>query len=331
MPLCKWSDPGNQFNIPPVLRKQMLLTPSELAIYGNHHLLPPNKRIFSTRSPAQAEVLAVRKPDVNAPLPTLCASYGSQHHLQMEHLLKKGIFANIVCCDGEYSFLDPFLFAALFGAIDDVVVPTKAALAWKFIGNAITVQQALVTCAIGIQAITTFKLDIRVLIDACWSNRVRAWNTVFFVQDDFIVLSKAEDVVHAVASAFCAPSHGPPALAFEVRFDEVFQFSGQIAKDWTLSRIVLEVFGLSDSVLPCLRCSSPEEVRPCLSHTAAHLGNMSPTWTLHLADQEMCSFDLRDCLDMDPQVISPTLPFVPEQPCIGLCSSQDLDDLLHTA
>ena len=117
-PVTSWNDEMYRFFIPDQISHQMKLGRRLLEIYGDASLLPPVKRNSLQKNPTQGDILRARCPDPNQPLPTLCASYTSQHLLSESHLSAKGIFAFLGLTAGEYHFFDPFRFCAFFGLPD---------------------------------------------------------------------------------------------------------------------------------------------------------------------------------------------------------------------
>ena len=110
-----WNDGKHLFALPKTLCEGLKLTTDQMAIYGSRDLLPPAKKARVVEGADDHRVLVQRLAHSGEYLPTLCASYTVQHHLQREHIESKGIFATLTQRDDEFCFIDPFVFVVLFG------------------------------------------------------------------------------------------------------------------------------------------------------------------------------------------------------------------------
>jgi len=146
-----------------------------LGIYGDMSMLPAVKRSCLPANPCRDDVLRARCPDPNQPLPTLCASYSSQHLLSVNHLQNKGILAILGCDNQTFHFLDPFRFCALLGLPDSqiAVLPSKLSIAFRQIGNAIAVPHALKTLLVVLTTVGSCTLSINETVIECWMQRIK--------------------------------------------------------------------------------------------------------------------------------------------------------------
>lgn len=194
-----WTDDAYRFVLPRSWQNQILLSDTEKQKYGAVHLLPPAKRKqFEGRTPSPTEVLASRIPSETDPLPTLCASYSTQHALAEHHLDARGIFAALQLTPGGYAFFDPAMFIALLGGCDDLTLPTKLGEAFRLIGNAIAVPHAALALLVGLQTVLPVRLDILGLVRSCWLERLTAFNSVLFQQGDWIHIVRHSNVANYI-------------------------------------------------------------------------------------------------------------------------------------
>ena len=152
-PRTPWSSEVYDFDLPLCMLDQLILCPSELAVYADPAFLPPAKRPRRLSMDFE-QTLRARAPDMQSPLPTLCAMYTTQHVLSAAHLRNKGIFAAVIQKGKQYSFLDPARWISLLGACDSVHLPNKVSLSFHQLGNAIAVPHALLVLLMLVQATT---------------------------------------------------------------------------------------------------------------------------------------------------------------------------------
>ena len=185
-----WNDEMYSFFIPDQISHQLKLSKRLLDIYGDSSLLPKVKRANLPPCPKPDDVLRARCPDSKSPLPTLCASYTTQHMLSESHIRAKGIFAFLMHSCGEFHFLDPFRFCAYLGLPQSqvAVIPSKISIAFKQIGNAIAVHHALISLAVAMNAVGCWKIPIQDMISSLCNQRICASQSIVVKLDDFYVV-----------------------------------------------------------------------------------------------------------------------------------------------
>ncbi|CAK9007346.1 unnamed protein product [Durusdinium trenchii] len=172
-------------------------------VYGDPKLLPPAKQRKLPKNASCRDVLNARVQDPFVALPTLCASYGQQHELPLSHLERQGIFANLVSTGPSFAFVDPFTHVALLGAVDNVVLPLKAGVAFRQVGNAIAVPHALLTSAIGFHTLLAWDLDVNLLVRKCWDERLTSFAAFIVCDGGFMILCSMKQFIrdfHVVAA-----------------------------------------------------------------------------------------------------------------------------------
>ena len=226
IPREKWTSPVYSFPLPACWERQLRLSDSEVDIYNEVDFLPPNKRarFGSHRNVKDLQVVESRFPQAGEPLPTLCASYSSQHLLAPNHLHVKGIFAVLENHSRGVSFFDPARFCSLFGACETVILPSKIQEAFKCVGNAITIQHGIIPIIIGLQAAFKEILDVHQLIKQSWSERLTCRNAIVFQKGDFVYLARIEDAILFLSPQPSLPEHSDNQVLVTCpcfRFDRV--------------------------------------------------------------------------------------------------------------
>ena len=195
-PRSAWHDQAFEFDIPQIWANQLRLDQQALEIYGSVKLLPPAKRSALSTNCSQIECLQARFPRHDEPLPTLCASYSAQHRLHDAHIAAKGVFAALEDHPRGISFFDPARFCSLFGACEEIILPTNLQAAFRCVGNAITVTHSLLPLLLALQAAFVERFDVQRILHEAWAARLTSYNAMLFQQDEFVHFIK---VSHAIA------------------------------------------------------------------------------------------------------------------------------------
>lgn len=152
--------------------------------------------------PADASVQQVLKERVQDPyetLPTLCASYGNQHNLSSTHLAERGIFAVLDHDGKDFFFIDPFAHCALLGATESIAVSFKMVLAFRQVGNAISVPQAILTLGVGFRALLKWDFAVKDLVLQCWAARLTSFSSFIVHGSRFATLCSIEAFVQELS------------------------------------------------------------------------------------------------------------------------------------
>ena len=197
--IIPWSSQHYRFVLPRVLREQLTLTKSELQTYGDARFLPTAKQNPALQSASQMQVLRKRVQDPYDTLPTLCASYGNQHNLSPAHLQARGIFAVLDFGGKDFFFIDPFVHCSLLGATESVVMSFKMVLAFRQIGNAISVPQAMLTLGVGFRALLSWDLPVHTLVLRCWAARLTSFSSFVVHNDRFAFLCSIDAFIREFA------------------------------------------------------------------------------------------------------------------------------------
>lgn len=187
---CGWNSSYYDFPLPNQLQHQLILTKKLLDLYGNSVFLPQSKKCLVGASPSINEVLFARCLKNHECMPTLCASYSQQHMIDIEHLKGKGIFATLRFVNETFQFFSPLMCAALLGAVDTepVFIPTKLAIAFLHIGNAISVHHAVLALSIALVGINFKDFQVSKNVADVWKDRLTVSNTVIFRSKDFVIM-----------------------------------------------------------------------------------------------------------------------------------------------
>ena len=315
-----WHSQMYNFPLPRSIRDQLDLSASEMVIYGDALLLPPVKRLVVGSNATPTQVLESRLASMSKPLPTLCASYGSQHLLNRTHLANKGIFATLFRSDAGFSYISPVLYAALLGAVEATTFSAKISIAFRQIGNAIAVPHALAVILSGL-SITCFpEIDVHSLVLTAWDRRITSYSGVLFVDARFVTLARVSTVATQVQleqpdfpeicqslTMVCSPRASDISCSI------------QVPVSWTLNQ-VLQCFTWNNQ--PCQHLAFHIE-----GATINHLFDvqqsctLSTVWQIMLhghpvfdirfeAQQSVSDFDATpDMPSKEPVAISPTMPF----------------------
>ena len=190
-----WNDPKHLFELPSTLANSLKLSQAQLQIYGDRNLLPPAKKVRVIEGASLQQVLQQRVLQTGEYLPTLCASYTAQHLLQAEHAQNKGIFATLISVNDEFHFIDPFVFASLFGTTATLSLPSDIRTAFHQLGNAISQIHALAAILFALEGVSGEAISKLAILQQCWDDRLTAENAVVRAVDGMYVLQPIADVV----------------------------------------------------------------------------------------------------------------------------------------
>ena len=186
-----WDHKMYDFILPYQMEHQLKLSTSLSQIYGDVRLLPKNKRSFLCSTPTVEQVLESRCLKGGEILPTVVASYSKQHEIACGHVAERGIFASLVQKVNGVSFIDPLRCLALLGVPSNqcAFVARKIDIAFRHIGNALSVQQALTCVLIALQSVGIQHGPIQNIAVNCWSKRITATKVLILRVKDFFVLT----------------------------------------------------------------------------------------------------------------------------------------------
>lgn len=164
-----WTHEDFHFNLPDVLAAQLKLDQYQKVTYSDPKFLPKSMR------KNDHEGWQARIPKDDADLGTLVASYTQQHILSESQLLARGIFGELVqTSDGEPAFQSPAMWCAMLGNLQTQFWPPQPAVIFHFLGNACSVPQATLACAIAINAAATLDvwLPVKDTVMQVWKHRL---------------------------------------------------------------------------------------------------------------------------------------------------------------
>ena len=297
--LVPWSAQHCRFHAPNPLKDQLRLSQSEMRIYGDVLMLPPAKRKGIPTDASTQRVLRVRLQDPYDALPTLCASYGNQHNLAKQHLLEKGIFAMLDSDGKDFFFIDPFAHCALLGATESIVASSKIVLAFRQVGNAISVPQAFLTLCVALKAILSWDAPVADLVLRCWAWRLTSFSS-FVIHGDRFATPLAED---CIAWHITHRTLGNTKLIY-------------LPSVWVVSQICV-IFSWQFDVRSHIFCRN-EDFKRCYSYSLHDFANIVQHCQVCIdgrpfldvcmrAQQKESNFPLENCQVKTVSVISPTL------------------------
>ena len=312
-PRVPWNDECYHFHLPKVWRDQVRLSRSEAEIYNDPQMYPPAKRTKVLASTRPDAGLLVRLANPKEPLPTLCASYSAQHVVPFEHLKSKGIFAVLAHQDGSYGFLDPAHFCSLFGTTKELLLPSKLSLAFKVVGNAITVPRSVLCLSVGLYAILPEVIDpVSVMRDA-WEHRLTARSALLFEQGPFVHLVPFASARQRLRTKDILPDQGEWRILFALR-DEADVVEMRATMSTSFAEVAASFFDGPAGLLQQLKLSS--HLRTCdLTLSIRELSAIADEWDLWLGSVCLakCTFVLQPVrpsprLTLASELCSPTAP-----------------------
>ena len=334
-PLTWWNSALNQFWVPDCIREQLVLDQHALSKYGDPQLLPPAKRA-RLQSGTRNEVLSKRIPPPGEPLPTLCSSYTTQHHLAVDHLTDKGIFACLIKSGPDFEFLSPLTFAPLLGTTDRIVLPCSVPQAFHFLGNAIAQPHALLALSIGFIAIKQTPVTLSQLIRDSWNDRMTSVNAIAHKQGDWITVQKFDEFLRNLDFRFFLLPQPEKAYVC-VRLSKTI---GPAARDTS----VLSDATLHDTVRQILSFGEVDEREITFASTAGDIpGHGMISQVLRQHSTIVCKWRDRiyaelsiggrlfpEVIPPDDDVVSATIPFTAceeEPPADIVCGSMTFEQL----
>lgn len=322
-PNPSWTDDAYRFCLPRTWQAQILLSDTEKQAYGAVDLLPPAKRKqFHGKQPSLTEVLHSRVANEQEPLPTLCASYTTQHQLAGSHLAAKGIFATLQMTPQGFAFIDPAVFISLLGATSDLIMPSKIGEAFRFIGNGIAIPHAALSLLIGFQTVLPLRLDIIGLVRSCWLDRLTSRNSALFQQGDWIYMIRHSSAPKHLTACCTQGDHGPFKVLVTLHNKPehgIGLFQGHHTCDHCLKHLVKGPWNLIWHL-----CLSHDGTSHSQAQTLQELISKACNWSILCADTVIGQMTISDTTtqqalgsrpksgsDNFHEDVSPTIPFVP--------------------
>eukprot|EP00438_Fugacium_kawagutii_P007490 Skav230007 [mRNA] locus=scaffold1958:121594:125760:- [translate_table: standard] len=194
----KWSEPMYRFATPPSLHEQRVITKELEASYANPLLLPKAKQQSLPVSATPFQVLQSRVVKSWEVLPTLVASYSSQHLLPSKTIWENGIYAELATDDFQrFVFQCPIMWASLLGTCKNLILPKDVHCIFKMLGNCITLAHATMGIIVMLQQLAVIEDEQpQKLVLAIWEKRLTAFNAVCVECQDGFLLTDFEHYVN---------------------------------------------------------------------------------------------------------------------------------------
>ena len=181
LPLVPWPSPVHDIDHSMFV---MQWTPGErmLVLTQQAWTLASDKQFLSWKMiknlPSPQDVLGSRTYADHDILPTFMAMYGKQHELPMTHLSKHGYMAHFRKASAEWPYevryWHPAEIGMLHGALECLFIDGDYALAWKIMGNLITVLHAARVLIPAIENILGVECDREKFLQMFHERRIRA-------------------------------------------------------------------------------------------------------------------------------------------------------------
>lgn len=194
--IVPWTHDDHVFMLPTELQQQLLLDQNMLESYGNRALLPKSKKDKVPYGASIEESIRARLSNPELPLPTLVASYGSQHSLPDPSLTKTGIYAELCLSEsGKIQFHPPTMWAVLLGNIGNLYWPKDLAGIFRQLGNSIAVPHAVMTLLGAFDEMMIYETSFSIFEDTMWTwnERLRSHEMVCIEIDTGFALLKIND------------------------------------------------------------------------------------------------------------------------------------------
>ena len=302
-PRLSWADPAYSFRLPAVLSHQLKLSHSELSQYGDFMLLPAAKKQKLMPTSSAQDVLRARLVAVDEYWPTLCANYSQQHLLDARHVAAKGLFAALVDFGEGFQFIDPCRCACLLGAVETVVFPVKLQLAFRQLGNAISIPQAVLALSIGLTAVGEIDVNLLHFVKKAWEDRLLPTTTIVTVRNHLVWIQLAMDFSVSLRLERVAVSDTSSQCTITLNNGDSPAVFG-VSDGWTLIRLLMTALDLPYETLSQFKVTSQAtsfqaDMRtPCKT-----LASCADRWTL-LVGQSPAGV-----IVFANDLVSPTLPF----------------------
>lgn len=132
-------------DLPARLMTQMALNDAALQIYGDPRFAKTAPGVTPWMPPR--EILRARSVQEDQKCLTFMATYGSQHKLPEQMLIKQGLHTQLVLTNTSYRYIAPHEMLLMLGITREFQLGFSPAQAWMSVGNAISPLHAAVTFA----------------------------------------------------------------------------------------------------------------------------------------------------------------------------------------
>lgn len=178
-------------SIPTQIQRQLDLDDRMLSIYGD----PAFAQSFASVVPwsSQQHVLSARTLGRHSKASTFMAQYGNQHELPHDMLRQQGIHTQFVKDElsGDLRFFAPHEIAMCMPVLNQLILPVKCKLAWKFVGNCISPLHAAIVFNVAFNGMFGCDFDVGRTIRFFLMNRLTDENSHLNIHGDRAVLTKS--------------------------------------------------------------------------------------------------------------------------------------------
>eukprot|EP00438_Fugacium_kawagutii_P033516 Skav222491 [mRNA] locus=scaffold1835:172720:177369:- [translate_table: standard] len=140
---------------PDMCPEGVYLTPEVRSMLSNPKMLPRSKRHKSCQDPLKTRTYTAQQQ-----LPVFMASYGSQHHFDESRLKDYGCYAHVLEQEGQIRFWTPLEVGLLHFAIHAFFVPKSEVIAFRHLGNQISVPHAMIAICHALKKLGWYDLDM---------------------------------------------------------------------------------------------------------------------------------------------------------------------------
>eukprot|EP00438_Fugacium_kawagutii_P018713 Skav214177 [mRNA] locus=scaffold945:474825:478319:+ [translate_table: standard] len=252
-----WHCSAFDFPLPESLKEQLIINANLANQYGNRDLLPKTKRDQTPLSASPEQVMNARVTAKEDSLPTLVASYSSQHRLPPKWIQSSGIFADLLVDEhGQYCFQSPALWTIMLGNVQPLHLPRDREEIFHMLGNAISTPHACIALLVALKELDLYSsfFSIKQDVLTMWESKLTAENAVCVQTDEGYAIWPCRDICNQVlrrGHQFC--NHGEVRCRIEWPDGEItmHQFHAgalveQVLRGIEVPQHLLHVFALAE-------------------------------------------------------------------------------------
>eukprot|EP00438_Fugacium_kawagutii_P013606 Skav202999 [mRNA] locus=scaffold1344:77725:81072:+ [translate_table: standard] len=196
-----WQCDAFNFPLPESLKEQLLIDDKLSVPYGMRDMLPKSKREQLPAAATPDQVMKARVTHRDEVLPTLVASYSSQHRLPSKWFENGGIFADFQLVEpGKYCFQSPALWTIMLGNAHPLHLPRDREDMFHMLGNAISVPHAGIALLVALKELDLYSSFFSISKDvlALWDSKLTAETAVCVETSDGYAIWPVMDICSQV-------------------------------------------------------------------------------------------------------------------------------------
>eukprot|EP00438_Fugacium_kawagutii_P017630 Skav235504 [mRNA] locus=scaffold625:67753:72507:- [translate_table: standard] len=156
-------------------------TIAQASLYFSPQYMPKTKQDWT-----HVQILAMRIPTLDQPLPTIMCQYGNQHNLPAHRLRQKGLLGFFLREGPAFRFFAPHELIQLLCQVGAITLLKPSRLAWETVGNSISILHAAFCLGHAFVILDSLPnhFDVTQLLQTLIASRVTASGS-HFMEDEF--------------------------------------------------------------------------------------------------------------------------------------------------